>query len=66
MNESLSINKNIQSGSGNLPLTGDVFYTARVLVYHHGSVVILVGSIFQAFMIGLEVNLLPATCVDTV
>ena len=67
MNENLSINKNIQSGSRiNVFPTGDVFYMERVFLYRHGSMehtVILVGSILQAFR-GLwlvwSVNLLPA------
>ena len=44
----------------NVLLTGDVFYTERVFLYHLGpkeNTRILVGSIlqvFQGFMIGLE------------
>ena len=60
MNESLSINKNIQSGfltiTGmdffSVRLTGDVFCTERVFLYRHGPTehtVILVGSILQVF-----------------
>ena len=55
MNESLSINKNIQSGSRNCPnvlLTGDVLYTERVFLYRHSPkehTVIFVGSILQVF-----------------
>ena len=58
MNESLSINKNIQSGFRNLPQCSP--YGERDFLYRHSPTehkVILVGSIlqvFQGFMIGLE------------
>ena len=62
MNESQSINKDIQSGSRNVPnvlLIGDVFHTElRVFLYCHGpteQMVILVGSSgTSGFMVFLE------------
>ena len=56
MNESLSINKNIQSGSRNLfSLPGMSSTSCTAMAHEH--TVVLVGSIlqvFKGFMIGLE------------
>ena len=70
---SLSINKNIQSGSRNLPnvlLHRGVFYAERVFLLCHGPTehtVILLGSILQVFwgfIIGLECESLVSCATD--
>ena len=69
MNESLSINNNIQSGSRNVPqfspYRGCLLHgkSIPVLPWPNGTLVTLVGSIlqvFKGFMIGLECESLAA------